>query len=466
MPHRQSFAALRRQYRDGSLSPLEVARSALAHAARIDATLNAFARLDGPRAEAAAQASARRWRSGHPRGALDGMPLTVKESFAVQGWPLRRASLTADDEPAPRSAVHVQRLEAAGAVLLGHTRAPEFNWKGVTDSPGFGITRNPWNPVLTPGGSSGGCAAAVASGVVRASFGSDAGGSVRIPAAFCGVLGLKPTHGLIPMVPPPVAFSGTAHVGLLGASAADMLDALQAVSGTSAQDGCSRDEPAAARAVASIPVQHLRIGLLHRRHWQQADASVQAAMALCIERFAREGMACREVDVGIGPAAQLAQRLYRLGCARMIDRVAPSSRALMDAGLLAWTCGALAQPLGDYLAWLEERERLRAEFLAVFDDVDILLLPTLPLTAFAAGLDAPPGFDAADWFTWNPYTPAFNALQVPALSVPVWSPGAALPAGVQFVAARDHDRRLLALAAWLETWFPVRLAPSAHRPNP
>lgn len=225
MIHQQAFSDLRQQYRQGKLSPVDVARSALQHADRVASLTNAFALIDVDRALAAARRSEQRWRSGQAIGDLDGMPMTIKEFAAVKGWPTRRGSLTTSADPAPESTVFVARLEEAGTVLLGKTRAPEFNWKGVTDSPGYGVTRNPWNLDLTPGGSSGGCAAAVASGVVRVSFGSDAGGSVRIPAAFSGILGLKPTFGLIPVVPVPSHFSNTAHVGPLGVSSVDLIEA-------------------------------------------------------------------------------------------------------------------------------------------------------------------------------------------------------------------------------------------------
>ena len=203
MLHQTPWPRLRELYRLGEVSPMDVARSALEHAERADPIINAFALLDRAGTLAGARESEERWRQGAALGPLDGMPVAIKEFAAVRGWPTRRGSALTSAEPAAAHTVFVQRLADAGAVLLGKTRAPEFNWKGITDSPAFGITRNPWNPSLTPGGSSGGCAAAVAAGVVRLSMGSDAGGSIRIPAAFTGTIGLKPTHGRIPCRPCP-----------------------------------------------------------------------------------------------------------------------------------------------------------------------------------------------------------------------------------------------------------------------
>ncbi|WP_267132701.1 amidase family protein, partial [Achromobacter denitrificans] len=203
MLHQLPFQRLGEQYLARSASPVEVTRSALDHAERANPALNAFALIDREGALDGARRSEERWRRGAPLGPLDGMPIAIKEFAAVRGWPTRRGSAVTSDEPAAAHTVFVQRLADAGAVLLGKTRAPEFNWKGVTDSPAFGSRATPRNPALTPGGSSGGCAAAVAAGIVRVSMGSDAGGSIRIPAAFTGTIGLKPTHGRIPLSPLP-----------------------------------------------------------------------------------------------------------------------------------------------------------------------------------------------------------------------------------------------------------------------
>ena len=200
MLHQTLGRACAELYRLGEVSPVDVARSALEHAERADPIINAFALLD----------RAARW----PRAGSENAGARARRSDRLTAcrWPsrnsppcaagTRRGSALTSAEPAAAHTVFVQRLADAGAVLLGKTRAPEFNWKGITDSPAFGITRNPWNPSLTPGGSSG-CAAAVAAGVVRLSMGSDAGGSIRIPAAFTGTIGLKPTHGRIPCRPCP-----------------------------------------------------------------------------------------------------------------------------------------------------------------------------------------------------------------------------------------------------------------------
>lgn len=461
MIHQQSFEQLRRAFGSGALSPVDVAESALAHALRVQQATNAFALLDRERALASAQASARRWREGLPASALDGMPVTVKEFALVRGWPTRRASLTTSQEPALRSTVFVERLEAGGAVLLGKTRAPEFNWKGVTDSPGWGVTRNPWQLTLTPGGSSGGCAAAVASGVVRVSFGSDAGGSVRIPAAFTGMLGLKPTHGRIPMWPLPSAFFGTAHIGPIGACSQDILDALEVVAGASPLDWTSSDEPDQARSAGERPIQHLRFGLLGASHWSESEQAVLAGMDLLTGQLREAGFVLAEIDFDVKAASRLCRELYRLACAQTLRTVEAHARDLLDPGLVAWAKPAADMGLQSLLGLMAQRDALGAQLAAVFEEVDVLLLPTVPVSAFQVGQDSPSGWPADDWFSWNPYTPAFNLLQTPALSYPVWPSGATLPAGVQLVARRHQDRCLLHVANWLEQSLPLKLSPLA-----
>jgi aspartyl-tRNA(Asn)/glutamyl-tRNA(Gln) amidotransferase subunit A len=459
--HQQSFEALRRAYRCGALSPLDVAESSLAHAARVGDATNAFALIDRERALRSAHASAQRWRAGCPASELDGMPITVKEFALVQGWPTRRGSLTTSDAPAPRSTVFVERLEAGGALLLGKTRAPEFNWKGVTDSPGWGITRNPWQIDLTPGGSSGGCAAAVSAGVVRVSFGSDAGGSVRIPAAFTGILGLKPTHGRIPLWPVPSAYSGTAHAGLLAGSSQDMLEALNVVGGATPLDWTSSDEPAEARAAGELAPQQVRFGLLASRYWDESCAPVKAAMEMVIGALRAEKIALREVDFDVRDAARVGRELYRIGCAQSLRVLSDGLMDLVDPGLLAWAAPAACMDLQHYLALTAQRDAFGEAMAVRFQDVDVLLLPTVPVMAFEAGRNAPLGWPADDWFAWNPYTPTFNILQMPALSYPIRPNGSLLPTGVQLVAARHQDRRLLRIAHWLEARFPIQLSPLA-----
>src|SRR5579863_2638017 len=183
-------------YRARQFSPREAVDAVLARIDRLNPRLNAFLLVDGEGARAAAAASEARWMNGTPCGALDGVPASIKDLLLTKGWPTLRGSKTVGrDQPWTEDAPVTARLREAGAVLLGKTTTPEFGWKALGDSPLTGITRNPWNPDHTPGGSSAGAAAAVASGMGPLAVGTDGGGSIRIPAAFSGIFGIKPTFG-------------------------------------------------------------------------------------------------------------------------------------------------------------------------------------------------------------------------------------------------------------------------------
>src|SRR5579863_7804022 len=231
-------AALVERYRAGSLSPVEVVEAALARIGRCEPTLNAFQHVDGEAARTAALLSGERWRRATPRGALDGLPVTIKDMVLTRGWPTLNGSRTtnphqswAEDAPA------VARLREAGAILLGKTTTPEFGWKGMTDSPLRGVTHSPWNPAHTPGGSSGGAVASLAAGIGALALGTDGGGSIRIPASYCGLFGFKPTWGRVPHYPQASPFSNLTTAGPLAHSVADAALMLTAIAKPDARDG-------------------------------------------------------------------------------------------------------------------------------------------------------------------------------------------------------------------------------------
>jgi len=449
MLHRQSYEALRKAYREGRFSPVDVIESALLHAEQVSTSLNAFALIDRNKALDLAKASASRWRTGDPLSPLDGMPFTVKEFAAVKGWPTRRGSLVTAAEPAEKDTAFVRRLLAAGAVLFAKTRAPEFNWKGITDSPGYGITRNPLDPSLTPGGSSGGCSAAVAAGVVRASIGSDAGGSVRIPAAFTGTFALKPTYGLIPLVPSPSAFFNVVHAGPIASSVAELTDVMRIVSGPDPADWSSVGLRESIFDTSPAPT-NLRVGLLMRHHWDDSCTVVKQGMQQALDILAKNGFDIKTVDFDIRRAAQVASCFYRLGCLAAVQAVPDNVKGKLDPDLLAFVEPARGIDIPALMGMHQARDVMAGELNRLFDDVDVLMLPTVPIVAFEAGRNTPSNWPDNDWMSWNPYTPAFNLTQTPALSFPIKPGNASLPMGVQFVAAKGQDNKLIALAAWLE----------------
>lgn len=452
MVHRYPFKDLRRAYAVSEFSPVDVVRSALSHAAAVNLELNAFSWLDDIGAMETAHASALRWQQGVALSPLDGMPVAIKESASVQGWPTRRGSLVTDNAPALQDSVFVARLRAAGAVLLGKTRAPEFNWKGVTDSRGFGVTRNPLNPDRTPGGSSGGCSAAVAAGVVRVSIGSDAAGSVRIPAAFTGVLGLKPTTGRIPLVPFPSQFSGLAHLGPLGASAADLMDVLAIMAGPSPGDWTSTLGNARSLVLSKCQPSKLRVGVVEPDCLGWMDDSVRKGLEHMEARLTEAGLTCKSVSLDVLNASEAAVHLYRLGCVQALAGLSADARQHVDPGLLAYETEVASLTLHSYRRTLATRDCFAAQVMELFETVDVLLLPTVPILPFVVGRNVPPGWPSEDWLSWNPYTPAFNLVSSPVLNYPVRM-NDNFPVGVQFVAPPLEEMRLLALGDWLDTAY-------------
>src|SRR6202047_4694963 len=223
-------------YRSRQVSPVEVIEHTLRWLETYESAINAFVLYDPETALAMARASEARWQKGEPQGLLDGVPVALKDTLLTRGWPRLLGSRTIDpnqawDEDAPVPA----RLRAEGAVFFGKTTTPEFGWKGATDSPLTGITRNPWNLERTPGGSSGGSAVSLAAGICPLAVGTDAGGSIRIPAAFCGVFGLKPTFGKV-AVYPASAFGDVAHIGPMARTVDDAALMLDAMKGPDSRD--------------------------------------------------------------------------------------------------------------------------------------------------------------------------------------------------------------------------------------
>ncbi|MDE0176427.1 MAG: amidase family protein [Defluviicoccus sp.] len=330
---------------DGTVSPVHLAEHALASAKAAEPRINAYVRFledDALRAAGDREAEAR---AGRLRGKLHGVPITVKDNFYLAGHPVSRGSCTAPDAPVTENAPMIERVLAAGAVIVGKTTMPEFGWKGTGSSPLTGITRNPWDLSRNPGGSSSGSAATVAAGAVPIALGSDAGGSIRIPAAW-------------------------------------------------------------------------------------ADT---------------------ELDIPLPRG--IFETLWVTGRGFGFSDVIAARGAEMDPGLVR--CGALAEgySLADFLAAMDDRRKLNARLAATLEKWDVLVTPTMPLTAFAAEDEVPPGGEAdapLPWVTWTPYTYPFNLSGQPAVSIPCGFDSKRLPVGLQIVAKWGADSLALAVARRFE----------------
>ncbi|MFE6481473.1 amidase [Streptomyces sp. NPDC057757] len=435
-------------YRKGEFSPVEATRAALDRAERVQPAVNAFVRLDSDEALARAAGSTERWRHGEPAGLLDGVPVTVKDIILMRGGPTLRGSRNIDpqgrwDEDAPS----VARLREHGAVFLGRTTTPEFGWKGVTDSPLSGVTRNPYDVSRTAGGSSGGSAAAVALGAGPLSLGTDGGGSVRIPAAFCGIFALKPTYGRVPLYPAS-AFGTLAHVGPMTRDAADAALMMDVISGPDVRDWSAlAPMDGSFRDTLGDGVRGLRVAYSPSLGGQVAvRPAVAAAVRQAVERLAGLGAYVSEADPDFTDPVEAFHTLWFAGAARVTQHFGPHQRELLDPGLReVRDLGARHNAL-EYLAAVDVRMELGRRMGLFHESYDVLVTPTLPLTAFEAGVEVPKGSGHRRWTGWTPFTYPFNLTQQPAATVPVGLDDDGLPVGLQLVAARHRDDLVLRTA--------------------
>ncbi|WJV48531.1 amidase [Streptomyces flavofungini] len=452
-------------YRKGEFSPVDVTRAVLRRAEEIQPVVNAFVRLDPEGALAGAEESAERWRRGEPAGLVDGVPVTVKDILLQRGAPTFRGSKTVSeagrwDEDAPS----VARLREHGAVFVGKTTTPEFGWKGVTDSPRHGVTRNPYDPSRTAGGSSGGSAAAVALGAGPLSLGTDGGGSVRIPAAFCGIFGFKPTYGRVPLYPAS-AFGTLAHVGPMTRDAADAALMLDVISAPDARDWSQLGPvPGSFRDGLDSGVRGLRVAYSPTLGGQVAvRAPVAAGVRDAVQTLASLGAYVEEADPDFADPVEAFHTLWFSGAARVVQHLAPERRELLDPGLRKICAQGARFSALDYLAAVDVRMALGRRMGLFHETYDLLVTPALPVTAFEAGAEVPGRSGLRRWTGWTPFTYPFNLTQQPAATVPCGVDGDGLPVGVQIVASRHADAVVLRAAQALYGGGAARSVP---RPRP
>jgi aspartyl-tRNA(Asn)/glutamyl-tRNA(Gln) amidotransferase subunit A len=444
-------------YASRALSPVEVLQAVSERIARLNPTLNAFAVLN-PRALDAAGDSAARWAAGRPLGPLDGVPCTVKDLVDLAGFPTRRGSRTTDPTPATEDAPSVIGLKAAGAVIVGKTTTTEFGWKSPGDCPLHGITRNPWNPTFTTGGSSSGAGAAGAAGFGPLHIGTDAGGSIRIPAAWCGLVGLKPSYGRVPQWPTS-AFASVACLGPMTRSVRDAALMFSALARYDLRDPfCIPDDPRDWRDGIEDGVAGLRVGVLRRPGF---DAPIDADGVAAVERAAAiltdAGATVDEVAPDLPDTSAVFARVWGAVLARLVATLPEDRRALLDPGILE-----VADRLGGMSAIeFMDAEAMRAAaghvMARLHQRIDLLLCPTVP-----AG---PPPADAptidpvqALWREWAPWTFTFNLTRQPAITMPLGFRADGLPRSVQLAAAQYRDDLVLRAARVLELAEPVPLA--------
>src|SRR3954470_557312 len=329
-------AELLRLYRKRELSPVEVTRDQLDRIEAFQPTINAFVIVDRDGALAAAKASEARWRKGEPVGAVDGLGATVKDNIWLKGFPSRRGSLTSDPAPVKADAPAVARLREAGAVILGKTTLPEFGWIGVTHSPLTGITRNPWKLDRTPGGSSGGAAAAALLNLGHLHIGTDGAGSIRIPAAFTGVFGIKPSFGRVAAFPAS-PFSILAHVGPLTRTVEDAALMLNVIGGPDERDMTAWNTPTPDYRVGiNDGIRGLRVAWSPKLgYFKKLHPEVEAAATKAAQSFADMGAIVEEAEPGFADPYEMIMTLWGAVSAMIFNAAPESDRKKMDPGFLA-----------------------------------------------------------------------------------------------------------------------------------
>lgn len=452
-------------YAAGAFSPVEATQAALERIDALQPRLNAFVRVDAEQALAQAEVSAQRWRRGAAAGVVDGVPVSVKDILLQQGGPTLRGSWASGTEgPWEEDAPSVARLREQGAVFLGKTTTPEFGWKGVTDSPRHGSTGNPYDPERTAGGSSGGGAAAVALGAGPLTLGTDGGGSVRIPASFCGIFALKPTYGRVPLYPAS-AFGTLAHVGPMARDARDAALLLDVISRPDSRDWSQLAPPAGSFLdTLSEPVAGLRVAYSPDLGGQvEVDGEVAAAVQRAVEQLAELGARVEQEDPPLPDPVEAFQVLWFSGAARVTQHFSAEQREAMDPGLREVCEQGAGYSALDYLAAVDVRMALGKAMGAFHERYDLLVTPTLPITAFERGPEVPHGSAGRRWTSWTPFTYPFNMTQQPAASVPCGTDRRGLPIGVQLVGARHHDALVLRAAhALYQAGVPAAVPTPAH----
>lgn len=452
----KSAAELATGYRAGAFSPTDVLEEILNRIRAVNSAINAVVTLNEQGAREAASASQLRFRASEPLGQLDGIPMTIKDSVPVAGirttWGSR---LYADHVPAADD-LAVSRLRAGGAVILGMSNCPEFTLHGYTDNLVFGTTRNPWDLALTPGGSSGGAAAAVASGLGPVAIGTDAGGSVRRPSSYTGLVGLKPSLGRVPRMETfPAILPGLEVVGPMARTVADLIAVMETISVSDPRDPASA--LFAHRPFAASKAPRCRILYVPQFAGAPVDPEISGSVAAAANALSELDHDLEEGDVpfDIGEVESAWPVVSRVGLAWLLESHA-ARRRFVGPALQEMALEGAGYSATRYFAACDTINAMRKQISVLFAEYDLILTPTAAAMPWPAEMAFPPTIagQKAGPRSHAVFTGFVNMDGGCAISIPCSPAGNGLPIGFQLVAARGGDELLCSIAAQFEAARP------------
>lgn len=461
-PHDASIAfmsatTMAKKIRAKELSPVEIVVALLERIEAAGPTLNAFCTLTADSALEAAKKAEAAVMKGEPLGPLHGVPFSVKDLVYTQGVRTMRGSKIYEDYFPSEDAPLVARLKQAGAIMLGKTCTPEFGHKGITDCLVSGVTRNPWDTDKTPGGSSGGAGAQVAAGLGPLAVGTDGGGSIRIPSSFCGVFGLKPTHGRVP-VWPGSALNMLSCAGPMTRTVADAALMLSVMAGPHEADPLSLEgAPADYPGRLGDGVKGLRVALsMNLGYVPYVDPQVVETTAAAARVFEELGAEVDEVAPGFEDVGAIFGVFWLSGMAGVLEKDLPKWRDRMDPGLVLMVEAGLKLRAADVTQAHMRRTDFQDRVRRFFERYDLLLTPTMPILPFKAGVLVKEALEGVplDYRNWSPLTSPFNLSLSPAASVPAGFSKEGLPIGLQIVGRRFADLTVLQASAAFESARP------------
>jgi aspartyl-tRNA(Asn)/glutamyl-tRNA(Gln) amidotransferase subunit A len=440
-------------YQSGAASPVTVAEQVLAKIERLNPVLNAFCFTDPETTLKQAQASELRWQQGQQLGLLDGVPVAVKDSILTQGWPTLHGSLAIDpDQPWPEDAPAVARLREAGAVFVGKTTMPEFNHNNGVDSNSkiYGIVRNPWNIKYTPGGSSGGSAAAVAARIVPLAVASDQGGSIAVPSAFCGIIGLKPSFGRVPQYPNDV-FSFSA-VGPMARSTADLALILNTISLPDIRDWASLPYNNIDYTNHSLPtVNGLRVAYCQTIDNHHADLESLTAVEQVVSWLSSQGAVVDIVDIDIKNSLEVMWQLQTPAGLQQWHNIPVDRRHLTSCEFQQRS--VLSHGKVDLYHWLEKCRDFVIKMREFMQKYDVIISPATTVTPDQIAVDNITVENKK--ISISPWSVLFSVTKQPTLTVPVGLNSSSVPLAVMIAGAMHDDVRVLQVAQSIEQQFPM-----------